>query len=123
MTRELMENIRTANSEFQEFIDQAVQDQAKGVASRRMVTRIDRINLRLAHVSKVVATESKPIIPLAEAVDSIRSYRETLKSLRAVLETLQFSLLIEKARLDSARANLHAACAWAASLRDLNAGS
>jgi len=36
------------------------------------------------------------------------------------METLQFSLLTEKARLDNVRANMQSARAWAASLREIS---
>jgi len=120
MTGELVENIRTANREFREFIDQAAQRSAKGVESRWVVRRLQGITLRLAQISEYLAA-SRPIMPAADAADDVRKYTENLKALRAVLETLQFSLLAEKARLETARANLRAACAWAMSLHNISA--
>jgi hypothetical protein len=43
-----------------------------------------------------------------------------LKVMKRIMETLQTSLLAEKSRLDSVRANTQAACAWATSMREIS---
>jgi P2-related tail formation protein len=55
-----------------------------------------------------------------EAAYELLKYRDNLKALRGVMETLQFSLLAEKARLENVRANLQSACAWATSVREIS---
>jgi len=120
MNNELLDIIRIANREFQEFIDQVAQNGAKVVESRGAVRRLEKVDLRLQQVSKYLAAESRPSAQAPEAEYEVLKYRENLKSLRSVLETLQFSLLAEKARLENVRANLQAACAWATSLREIS---
>jgi len=121
MPSELVENIRKANRDLREFIDQVARNSGKREESRKVVRHLGKINLSLAQISKCLARESTPLQPAAYGENVILEYRETLKSLRTVLERLQFSMLAEKARLDSAQANLHAACAWATSLRNISA--
>ena len=81
---------------------------------------MDKINLRLQQVSKFLATESWSALQAPEAEHEILKYRENLKALRSIMETLQFSLLAEKARLENVGANLQAAHAWATSLREIS---
>jgi len=119
MNGSLLDILRIANREFQEFIDQVAQKGEKVVDSRGAVRRLTRIDLRLKQVSNFLA-ESKPLPPTPDAEYEVLKYRDNLKSLRNVFETLQFSLLAEKARLENVRANLQAACAWATSLREIS---
>ena len=120
MKTELLDILRIANREFQEFIDQVAQNGPKVVESRGAVHRLERVNLRLEQVSKYLAAGSSPSAQEPEAAYEVLKYRETLKTLRSAMETLQFSLLAEKGRLENVRANLHSACAWAASLREIS---
>ncbi|HMD83649.1 MAG TPA: hypothetical protein VKO18_02980 [Terriglobia bacterium] len=120
MNNELLDIMRIANREFQEFIDQVTQNGAQVVESRGAVRRLEKVDLRLKEVSKFLAAESRASAPGPEAAYEVLKYRETLKTLRNVMETLQFSLLAEKARLENVRANLQAACAWATSLREIS---
>ena len=120
MNDELLDIIRIANREFQEFIDQVAQNGAKVVESRGAVRRLEKVDLRLKQVSKYLAAGSRPSAQAPEASYETLKYRETLKTLRSTMETLQFSLLAEKARLENVRANLQAACAWATSLREIS---
>jgi hypothetical protein len=120
MNNEMLDIIRIANREFQEFIDQVAQNGAKVVESRGAVRRLEKVDLRLKQVSKFLAAGSQSFAQAPEAAYEVLKYRENLKNLRAVMETLQFSLLAEKARLENVRANLQAACAWATSLREIS---
>ena|SRR5271157_4683875 len=120
MNSELLDVIRIANREFQEFIDQVSQNGAKVVESRGAVRRLGKVDLRLKQVSKYLAGGSKSSASSPESAYEVVKYRETLKTLRSVMETLQFSLLAEKARLENVRANLLAARAWATSLQDVS---
>ena len=120
MNNELLEIIRIANREFQEFIDQVAQSGEKVVESRGALRRLTKVDLRLKQVSKFLATESKSFAQAPEGAYEVLKYRENLRTLRSVMETLQFSLLAEKARLENVRANLQAACAWATSLREIS---
>jgi len=120
MNDELLDIIRVANREFQEFIDQVAQTGEKVVESRGAFRRLTKVDLRLKQVSKFLAKQSKSLAPGPEAAYEVLKYRENLRTLRNVMETLQFSLLAEKARLENVRANLQAAHAWATSLREIS---
>jgi hypothetical protein len=120
MNDELLGTIRTANREFQEFIDQVSQDGAKVVETGGAMRRLGKVDLRLKHVSQCLATLSQSSAEVPEAAHQVLKYRENLKALKGIMETLQFSLLAEKARLDNVRANMQAACAWASSVREIS---
>jgi len=120
MDHELLDVIRTANREFQEFIDQVTQNGAKMVETRGALRRLEKLNHRLKEVSGHLAASSKSAESKSQAEYEILKYRETLKNLRHVMQTLQISLLAEKARLDNVRANMQAARAWATSLREIS---
>jgi len=118
MSNELLDGIRSANREFQEFIDQVSQNGAKVVESRGAERRLGKVDRRLQHVAKLLAAHSPSSMKEPEAAYEILKYQETLKALRNVMGTLQYSLLAEKARLDNVRSNMRAASAWAASVRE-----
>ena len=120
MDNELLDIIRIANREFQEFIDQVAQNGAKVVESRGAVRRLEKVDLRLKQVSEHLASAVKTSAQEPEAAYELLKYRENLRTLRNVIETLQFSLLAEKARLENVRANMQSACAWATSLREIS---
>jgi predicted nucleic acid-binding Zn-ribbon protein len=120
MTDDLLDAIRAANREFQEFIDQVAQSGAEVVESRGALRRLEKVQSRLREVAQYLAEEARSPARSPEAAYEILKYRENLKTLRSVMETLQFSLLAEKTRLENIRANLQAARAWAASLRELS---
>jgi hypothetical protein len=120
MNNELLDILRIANREFQEFIDQVTQNGAQVVESRGAVHRLEKVDLRLKQVSHRLAAGSKSPAPEPETAYEVLKYREKLKALRNAMETLQFSLLAEKARLENVRANLQSACAWATSLREIS---
>lgn len=120
MNNELLDVIRIANREFQEFIDQVRQNGERVVESRGAVRRLEKVDLRLKQVSKYLATGFSSATQSPEAAYEFLKYQENLKTLRSVVETLQFSLLAEKARLENVRANMQAACAWATSLREIS---
>jgi hypothetical protein len=120
VTRELLDTIRTANCEFQEFVDQVSQNGAKVVETRGSLRGLGKVDLRLKYVSKCLATVSQSSAEVPEDAHQVLKYRENLKVMKVVVETLQASLLAEKARLDNVRANTRAACAWAASVREIS---
>ncbi len=120
MNNELLNTIRLANKDFQDFIEQVAQKGEKVVESRGAVRRLGKVNLRLNEVSKSLSTGFRPPAQAREAEYEVLKYRDNLKTLRGVMETLQFSLLAEKARLENVRANLTAARAWATSLREIS---
>ena len=120
MDKESADIIRTANREFQEFIDQVMQYGAKGVDSPRAIRRLEKVDVRLKQVSEILVSAIKASAREPEAAYELLKYRENLRSLRSVMETLQFSLLAEKARLENVRANMQSACAWARSLREIS---
>jgi hypothetical protein len=122
MNNELLDIIRIANREFQEFIEQVAQNGSKVVESRGAVRRLDKVDLRLKQVSQSLAANSRSSVGAPEAAYELLKYRDNLKALRGVMETLQFSLLAEKARLENVRANLQSACAWATSVREISLG-
>jgi hypothetical protein len=120
MDNGLLDIIRTANREFQEFINQVSENGAKVVETRGAVRRLQKVDLRLQEVSKFLAAGSRPSADSPEVALEVLKYRENLKALRTTVETLQFSLVAEKARLENVRANMQAACAWATSLREIS---
>jgi hypothetical protein len=120
MNSELLDAIRSANREFQEFIDQVAEDGEKEVASRKALRHLGRVNLRLKQISKYLAAGPRSSAKDPDAAYEILKYRENLKTLQRTMETLQFSLLAEKARLENVRANMQAARAWATSLREIS---
>ena len=118
MNNELLDAVRNANREFQQFIEQVAQVGTQVVAARGAARQLEKVNLRLQEVAQHLAAVRKP--PEPETAFELLKYRETLNALRNVMQTLQFSLLAEKARLENVRANLQAACAWATSLREIS---
>ncbi len=120
MNNDLLEAVRLANLEFQEFIEQVAKNGAKGVESRGAIRRLRGVDLRLKAVSKFLSVGFKPFAQASESESEVLKYRDNLKTLRGVMETLQFSLLAEKARLGNVRANMQATCAWATSLREIS---
>ena len=95
MGGELLNIIRTANREFQEFIDKASQDGAKVVESRGAGRRLDKLDVRLKQVGEQLDAVAELEAPDPEAAYQLMRYRENL------------------------RANMQAACAWATSVRDI----
>ena len=116
----LLDAIRKANQEFQDFIGQASESGGKVVVSRGAARRLQRINQRIQQVGRVFSARSPAAEWTAQELQQVVKYRDNLKSLRTVMETLQFSLEAEKARLENVRANMQAACAWAASVREIS---
>ncbi len=120
MNNELLIAIRLANREFQELIEQVAKNGGISVGSRGAIRRLGNVGLRLKAVSKCLSAGFKLSAQTRETDYEIVIYRDNLKTLRGAMETLQFSLLAEKARLENARGNLRAAGAWAASLREIS---
>ena len=120
MSDDLLETLQSANREFQEFIEQVSEGGARAVETRGAMRRLVKVDLRLKHVSKCLASASKPYLKSPEAAYEVLKYRENLKTLKGLMESLQFSLLAEKTRLDNVRANMQAARAWAESVRELS---
>lgn len=119
MNHRLQNVMRVANHEFQEFIDQVSQGGAKVLESGGGGRRLREVDLQLKQVAQCLA-DPRSTPPTAEDELEVLKYRENLKALKNALETLQFSLLTEKARLENVRANMQAACAWATSLREIS---
>jgi hypothetical protein len=117
MSDRFLEIIRMANREFQEFIDEVAKNGAKVAKTRGAVRRLEKVAHRLSHVDGFLAQRAGPNLGGAESEFEILKYRENLKALKGVLETLQYSLLVEKSRIENTRANVQAASAWAQSLR------
>lgn len=119
MNDELLDVIRIANCEFQEFIEQVSQNGTKVVASNGAAGRLQKVDLRLQQVATRLAELSRLSTPVPDTHEVLK-YRENLKALRSVIESLQSSLLAEKARLENVKVNLQAARAWATSLGDIS---
>jgi hypothetical protein len=120
MKNELLAVIRIANREFQELSDLVSQDGTKVVESQGIVRRLKKVDVRSQQVSRYLAAASGLSEQAPESAFEILKYQENLKTLQRVLETLQFSLLAEKSRMENARANMQAAHAWATSLREIS---
>jgi len=118
--KELLDIMRIANREFQEFIDQVRENAGRVAESRGAVRLLEKVDLRLKQVSKYLTAGFSSATQSPEAAYELRQYGENLKTLRSVVEALQFSLLAEKARLENVRGNMQAACAWATSLREIS---
>ncbi len=120
MDNGLLDVIRNANREFREFINLVSENGARVVESRGAAYRLEKVDLRLQQVSKFLAAGSRPSADAPEVEFEVLKYRENMKALRNTVETLQFSLVAEKARLENVRANMQAARAWAASVREIS---
>jgi hypothetical protein len=120
MRNELLDVIRIANREFQAFIDEFAQTGTRVVETRGAARRLEKVDIRLKQVSQCLSAGAGSAASERDAAYEVMKYRENLKALRNIIETLQFSLLAEKARLDNVRANMQAARAWAASVRDIS---
>ena len=120
MNDELLDLVKTANREFQEFVDQVSQEGSKVVESRGAVQRLEKVDLRLRQVTEFLAAIPGKSEPTPEEAYEFLRYRDILRSLRSAMETLQFSLLSERSRLENVRANMQAATAWAASVREIS---
>ncbi len=120
MNNELLNVLRSANREIQEFIDEILPMGAKAVESRGVAQRLEKVDRRLKQISYCLAALSRAAAQDPEAAGEVRKYRENLEALRTTLGKLQFSLCAEKARLESVRTNMQAARAWAVSLREIS---
>ena len=120
MRSELVDVIQIANREFQDFIDQVSESGAKVVEDRGAMRSLAKVNLRLQSVAKCLAASSKSSVKAPDAAHEILKYRENLKTLRNVIEKLQLSLLAEKGKIENLRANMRAARAWAAAVREIS---
>jgi hypothetical protein len=116
MQNELLDIIRTANREFQEFIHHV----ARNGLSHDTLRRVEADNVRLRQFSAHLAVGARSARGAPEPANEFLSYMETLRTLRSTIGSLQSSLLAEKVRLDNIRANLRSARAWAASLRGIS---
>jgi hypothetical protein len=117
MSTELLDSIRAANREFQEFITVVSSNGGNGNEINKAIGRITRVHLRLKHISKCLASPLKFPLESLDAAEEVQRYRENLKDLKSTIEALQASLLAEKLRLDNARTNMQAARSWAESVR------
>ena len=120
MDDQLLGIVRIANREFQDFVDLASKNNAKVVAARGAIRRLEKVNHRLQQITQLLAAQPRSLEPTPDEAYQLLKYRENLKALHGVMETLQFTLLAEKARLENVRANMQAACAWAASLQEIS---
>ncbi len=117
MSSELLDSIRSANREFQEFIAMVSSDGGDGKEIKKAISRLARVHLRLKHISKCLALPLTFPLESVDVAEEVQRYGENLKDLKSFIEALQASLLAEKSRLDGARSNLQAARSWAESVR------
>jgi hypothetical protein len=117
MDSKLRDIIRIANREFQEFIGEVSQNSLKGAELRGAARRLRKVALRLKQVDRYLTERAGSATNALQSEQEFLTYAENLKALRGVLETLQSSLLAQKSSSDNVHANLRAASAWAASLR------
>jgi hypothetical protein len=120
MKAEFVDVVRTANREFRELIEELSRNEMQFMRSRGAVRRLEKVSIRLSQVESYLTQRPKSSGRAAESEYEILKYRENLKALKTAFETLQYSLLVEKSRLDNARSNLQAAHAWADSVRQLS---
>jgi hypothetical protein len=117
MNNELLDSIRAANREFQEFIKIASPKGGNGQKFETAIPLLSRVHFRLKHISKCLATNSKSYHESPESADEVEQYRKNLRALQETIEAIQTSVLSERIRLNSARTNVQAARAWAESVR------
>lgn len=116
MDARLVNAVRIANREFQDFIDAVANDGPNIAKSAEAVRRLRKIARRLSQVDRYLAhPKASPATPDSE--HEILQYRENLKALKKAIETLQYALLAEKSQIENTRANMKSASAWAHSLR------
>jgi len=120
MKSELLQVIRTANREFQLFIGQGTPDLAKRPQARGANERLERINFCLKQVAQQMSADFGAAPREPSAAYETMKYRENLLALRRHIESLEVSLLAERDRLESVRANVRSARAWAAALREIS---
>ena len=120
MDDELLDILRIVNREFQEFIGKVAQDGANAVQSPGAARRLEQVNLRLNQVSQRLAAGPRYSLQVPAAQAEVVEYAETLRTLQSTIGALQATLLVEKSHLDSVRANLNSACAWASTLREIS---
>ena len=116
MDTRLVKTVRIANREFQEFIDEVAKDGPNVAKTGGAVRRLQKIARRLSQVDRYLE-HPRPFPTTPESEYEILQYRENLKALKRVFETLQYGLLAEKSQIENTRANMKAASAWAHSLR------
>jgi len=117
MSDQLVNIIRIANHEFQEFIDEVANSGDKVAKTRGAVHRLEKVARRLGEVDQCLAQRTRSSLAGTESEYEVVKYRENLKALKGVLDTLQYSLLVEKSHIENSRANMLAASAWAQLLR------
>jgi hypothetical protein len=120
MDYKLLKTLRVANCEFAAFMAEAATDAEKPWGARGAPRRLGQVNERLRQVAACVGAGAAPLPGAPEVAHEMARYGETLRRLRSTLATLHTSCLVEKARLDHARANVYARNAWAASLRAIS---
>ena len=120
MDESLLDAVRNANREFQEFIDLASNNNAQGMATHVAVRQLEDVKHRLQQIAPFLSTQCRTADAAADEAFELLKYRENLKALRGAMQTILFSLLTEKARLENARNNTQAACAWATSLQEIS---
>jgi hypothetical protein len=117
MSTELLDSIRAANREFQDFIVLVSSSAGNGNEIKKAIGRLSKVHFRLKHISKCLASPLKLPLESPDAGDDVQRYRENLKVLKGIIESLQEFLFAEKSRLDNARSNMQAARSWAESVR------
>ena len=116
MDEALLESVRAANQELQQFIELACPD-GKRREVEDTVRRLSRVNLRLKHVSKCHAAAPRSFLESCSEGGEIQKYRDNLVALKRIVEKLQAFLLAERVRLNHRRFNVQAASAWADATR------
>ena len=116
MDEALLESVRAANQELQQFIELACPD-GKRREVEDTVRRLSRVHLRLKHVSKCHAAAPRSFLESCSEGGEIQKYRDNLVALKRIVEKLQAFLLAERVRLNHRRFNVQAASAWADATR------
>ena len=118
MNGSLSDVLRIADKEIRDFIEEASSRGDGMLEPRWAVRRLEKIDRRLDQVGKLLRRERHRADRRTSASVMLQ-HVETLKGLRALLESSQGPLLAERARLENIRTNLESASSWAASLRGL----
>jgi len=112
-----LEKLRLANREFREFVEEVSKHGASPGQPRLALGRIEHISATLVQVGQHLKQALRTPEHSEEFRRELQQYEERLREMKGVLERLQYSLLVERARMQEIRAHLEAASAWAAPLR------
>ena len=82
MNNELLDSIRAANREFQEFIEVASPKGREWAKFETAIPLLSRVHFRLKHISKCLAANPTSYLESPESADEVEQYRKNLRALQ-----------------------------------------